>query len=151
MPRRRLDGNSDFGKGSITANYRGHEHLDDTFQVKNFTNVTWIEGRTLKRYWEREDLAPKSDLENIVFCLVYTPSDLQVDNGCDRCITWHHQKRAACSMNTTHASPSDQEGTLYSFTKRGRPIYTFQELDEGRLEPPGRASIHGAYIRLFPI
>jgi hypothetical protein len=98
MPRRRKDGNTDFGTGSITADYRGGEKLDDMYRVQNFTEATYVQGETLRRFWARPDLHASDD-KTLQFFLVYSPSQRQLEFHCDKCVARHKMLNLACSMN----------------------------------------------------
>jgi len=99
MPRRRRDGSLDTGKytGAITSQYRSGSRLDDRFRVSNFTQATFISGKTLERYWHRPDLYTSDD-PDIWYFLRYTPTINMVDNSCDHCVTRHHYLKLSCSM-----------------------------------------------------
>jgi hypothetical protein len=150
MPRRNASGDASLQSANITTNSRGGIPIEAKYAAQSFTNATWIEGGSLKRYWKRMDLAP-SKSANLVWCLVFTPSDHQLEEGCDTCASAHLKKNMSCSMNQQTPTPKHELGVLYKFKKYSEPEYTFMEMEEFKDVPPGEHSVYGTYVQLFVI
>lgn len=149
MGRRRADGSSDFGTGAITSEFRGLQKLDEKFRVQNFTDATYVQGATLRRFWDRPDLNTSDD-PTVRFCLVYTPTPRQVSLFCDRCVTLHRQLNPVCTMNIRGKISKFEDPTLlYDFKNPDAAPKFFEEIEGTRVGPPGRSKVCGVQIRML--
>lgn len=136
----------------MTALYRGGNHLDERFHVRKFADATYVQGETLRRYWHRPDLESEADrpAPDAKYFLVYSPTNDQLEQACDRCASFHKPTNPVCARNTvTKQTPMVDPTTLYNFvTPLAGPNVGFDVLAED--QPLGRTKVHGEWIRLLP-
>lgn len=146
MPHKK-EGNSDYGSGAITSEYRGGDKLPEEFCTSNFAEATYIAGETLERFWERPDLHVHPSNADIKFFLVKKPSHLQVEFGCDACPSYHKKKNLSCSMTMKRETPYMMTGYLYPFMGKPKPMYAYHIVE--RIVPAGKNTVYGAWVVLI--